>query len=70
MNTHHKWSLLKEIILPLKAKGLLICLLLHKIFNMDEVIYDLDHIKNLLYVVKLTNKCIVLIFDDKKFLFL
>jgi hypothetical protein len=37
---------------------------------MDEVIYVLDYTKNLLYVGKLTNKYIVLIFDDKKCLFL
>lgn len=62
--------LLEEGILPLKAKGLSICLLLHRKFNMDEVLYVLDCTKKMLYLGKLTNKGIVLIFDDKNCLFL
>jgi hypothetical protein len=62
--------LLEERILPLKVKGLSICLLLRTKFNRDEVLYILDCTKKLLYVGKLTNKGIVLIFDDKKCLFL
>jgi len=37
---------------------------------MDEVLYVLDCTKKLLYLGKLTNRGIILIFDDKKCLFL